>query len=149
MRAILQRVSSAKVVINEKISGEIGPGLLVLIGITHDDTDADIGWMIKKITQLRVFNDDQEKMNLSVQDTGGDLLVVSQFTLYANSKKGNRPSYIDSAPPDFAIPMYEKFLKMLRMSFPGKVETGEFGASMRVSLVNEGPVTIILDSKEK
>ncbi|MEZ4828306.1 MAG: D-aminoacyl-tRNA deacylase [Bacteroidia bacterium] len=149
MRAILQRVSSAKVVINEKISGEIGPGLMILLGITHQDSQEDVNWMIKKITQLRIFNDAEDKMNLSVVDTGGDLLVVSQFTLYANAKKGNRPSYTDAAPPATAIPLYETFLSQLRASFPGKVATGEFGASMQVSLVNEGPVTIILDSSDR
>jgi len=120
----------------------------VLLGVTHADEQKDIDWLIKKITQLRIFNDDAGKMNLSVKDIGGDILVVSQFTLYADSKKGNRPSYIRSAPPEISIPMYENFVELLQLGFDGKVATGEFGAMMEVSLLNEGPVTIILDSKE-
>ena len=148
MRAVIQRVSFSKVEVEGKTVGEIPQGLMVLLGITHEDNEKDIAWMIKKITQLRIFTDENDKMNLSVQDIGGDILVISQFTLYANAKKGNRPSYIRSAPPDIAIPLYEKFLAQLRVSFTGKVETGEFGASMQVSLLNNGPVTIILDSRE-
>ena len=148
MRAILQRVSQASVTAEGKTTGAIGKGLLVLLGITFEDTDADIDWLIKKIIQLRIFNDTEGKMNLSVTDTGGDILVVSQFTLYADCKKGNRPSYIRSAPPDISIPKYEAFLSSLRKQFTGKVETGIFGAMMDVALHNDGPVTIILDSKE-
>ncbi|MCB0844655.1 MAG: D-tyrosyl-tRNA(Tyr) deacylase [Bacteroidetes bacterium] len=148
MRAVIQRVSFSKVEVEGEVVGEIPQGLMVLLGITHEDNEDDIAWMIKKITQLRIFNDEAEKMNLSVQDVGGDILVISQFTLYANAKKGNRPSYIRSAPPDISIPLYEKFLEQLRVSFSGKVATGEFGASMQVSLLNNGPVTIILDSRE-
>lgn len=148
MRALIQRVSTAKVEIEGKISGEIGPGLLVLLGITHDDTDQDQDWLIRKIIQLRIFNDEAGKMNRSVQDIGGYLLVVSQFTLYANSKKGNRPSYVASAPPEIAIPRYEAFLARLRQEFSGQVATGEFGANMQVSLLNDGPVTIWLDSRD-
>ncbi|MEM7036904.1 MAG: D-aminoacyl-tRNA deacylase [Bacteroidota bacterium] len=148
MRAILQRVQHAKVEIDGKISGQTGPGLLVLLGITHDDTEADIAWLTKKMLQLRIFSDDAGKMNLSVKDIGGGLLIVSQFTLFANVKKGNRPSYVRSAPPDVAIPMYERFLAHVRSVFSGPVETGEFGAMMEVSLLNDGPVTIILDSKQ-
>ena len=148
MRAVIQRVSFSKVEVEGEIAGEIPQGLMVLLGITHEDNEDDIAWMIKKITQLRIFNDEAEKVNLSVQDVGGDILVISQFTLYANAKKGNRPSYIRSAPPDISIPLYEKFLEQLRVSFSGKVATGEFGASMQVSLLNNGPVTIILDSRE-
>ena len=148
MRAVIQRVSFSKVEVEGEVVGEIPQGLMVLLGITHEDNEDDIAWMIKKITQLRIFNDEAEKMNLSVQDVGGDILVISQFTLYANAKKGNRPSYIRSAPPDISIPLYEKFLEQLRVSFSGKVATGEFGASVQVSLLNNGPVTIILDSRE-
>ena len=147
MRAILQRVSSASVVADSQPSGQIDTGLLVLLGITHSDSQQDIDWLIKKITRLRIFNDSNDKMNLSVQDVSGDILVVSQFTLYGDSKKGNRPSYIRSAPPDFSIPMYERFLEELRKNFSGKVETGVFGAKMEVSLLNDGPVTLILDSQ--
>ncbi|MEL6253616.1 MAG: D-aminoacyl-tRNA deacylase [Bacteroidota bacterium] len=148
MRAVIQRVSHSKVVVEGRTTGEIEKGLLVLLGVTHTDERADIDWLIKKITNLRIFNDENGKMNLSVKDVGGDILVVSQFTLYADSKKGNRPSYIRSAPPDFSIPMYESFVELLALNFEGKVATGEFGAMMEVSLLNEGPVTIILDSKE-
>ncbi|MEM6803498.1 MAG: D-aminoacyl-tRNA deacylase [Bacteroidota bacterium] len=148
MRAVIQRVRSSKVVVEGRTTGEIEKGLLVLVGVTHADERADIDWLIKKITNLRIFNDEQGKMNLSVKEVGGDILVVSQFTLYADSKKGNRPSYIRSAPPDFSIPMYENFVELLSLNFEGKVATGEFGAMMEVSLLNDGPVTIILDSKE-
>lgn len=148
MRALIQRVSTAKVVIEGEISGEIGPGILVLLGINHEDSEKDIDWLIRKITQLRIFSDQDGKMNLSVQDIQGALLVISQFTLFADSKKGNRPSYTQSAPPQVAIPLYEKFLNKLGQSFVGKVETGKFGADMKVSLLNDGPVTIMLDSRE-
>lgn len=148
MRAVIQRVSHSKVVVEGRTTGEIEKGLLVLLGVTHADERADIDWLIKKITNLRIFNDEQGKMNLSVKDIGGDILVVSQFTLYADAKKGNRPSYIRSAPPDVSIPMYENFVELLALNFEGKVATGEFGAMMEVSLLNDGPVTIILDSKE-
>lgn len=149
MRAILQRVQYSKVEVSQEIVGEIPQGLLVLLGVTHDDTSTDIDWLIRKIINLRIFTDEQDKMNLSVQDIKGDILVISQFTLYANSKKGNRPSYIRSAPPAISIPMYEAFVQQLRESFSGKVETGEFGADMAVSLLNDGPVTIILDSRQQ
>ncbi len=149
MRAILQRVQYSKVEVNQEIVGEIPQGLLVLLGVTHDDTATDIDWLIRKIINLRIFTDEQDKMNLSVQDIKGDILVISQFTLYANSKKGNRPSYIRSAPPAISIPMYEAFVQQLRESFSGKIETGEFGAAMAVSLLNDGPVTIILDSRQQ
>lgn len=148
MRALIQRVTSAKVVIEGELSGAIEQGILVLLGITHEDTEADIDWLIRKITQLRIFTDDQGKMNLSVQDVQGGLLVISQFTLFADSKKGNRPSYTRSARPEVAIPLYEEFLDRLRQQFSGPVETGRFGADMKVSLLNDGPVTIMLDSKE-
>ncbi len=148
MRALIQRVAEASVTIEGAISGQIEQGILVLLGITHDDSDKDIDWLIRKIIQLRIFTDEQGKMNLSVQDVGGDLLVISQFTLFADSKKGNRPSYVRSAPPDVAIPLYEEFLKRLRSQFAGRVETGEFGADMKVRLLNDGPVTIMLETRE-
>ncbi len=148
MRVVIQRVQHSKVVVEGEIVGQIGAGLMVLLGVTHDDTEADINWLVKKISKMRIFNDDAGKMNLSVEDVGGDILVISQFTLYANARKGNRPSYIRSAPPDVSIPLYEQFVKTLRSQFSGQVETGEFGAMMEVSLLNDGPVTIILDSKE-
>lgn len=147
MRVILQRVSWASVKVENAFTGKTGPGLLVLAGFTHDDQPADLEWMAKKILQLRIFNDADGKMNLSVQDVKGDLLVVSQFTLFADYKKGNRPSYLRSAPPDVSIPLYEQFIGVLRGQFEGKVETGSFGAHMHVELLNDGPVTIFMDSK--
>lgn len=147
MRAVLQRVSHAKVEVEGRVTGEIAGGLMVLLGVTHEDTAADIDWLVKKIVQLRIFNDGDGKMNLSVQDVQGGILVVSQFTLFADSKKGNRPSYIRSAPPAVSIPLYEQFVAQLRAAFAGPVQTGEFGADMKVSLLNDGPVTIILDTK--
>lgn len=149
MRVVIQRVSSAKVEIENKTVGEIGKGLLVLIGITQEDTEKDLEWIVKKTTLLRIFQDENGKMNLSIQDIGGDILLVSQFTLYADTKKGNRPSYVRSAHPDFSIPMYEKAITAFRAAFSGKVETGIFGADMQVSLLNDGPVTIMMDSKQE
>lgn len=149
MRAIIQRVSESKVTIAGETVGEIGQGLMVLLGITHDDTESDIQWLVKRMTQLRIFSDEAGKMNLSVKDVQGGILVISQFTLFANSKKGNRPSYIRSARPEVAIPLYEAFLNHLREQFSGPVATGEFGAMMDVHLVNEGPVTIVLDSQQQ
>ncbi len=149
MRAILQRVRHAKVQVDEITIGEVGRGLLVLLGVAHDDTAADIDWLAKKITQLRIFSDADGKMNLSVEDVGGEILVVSQFTLYADAKKGNRPSYIRSAPPAISIPLYEQFVGTLRERFAGHVATGAFGAMMDVTLLNDGPVTIILDSRQQ
>lgn len=146
MRAVVQKVSHASVVVDGELIGEIAKGLLVLLAFTHDDTTEDIDWMIRKLTRLRIFEDAEGKMNLSVEDMQGDLLIVSQFTLYADSTKGNRPSFIQAAPPAVSIPLYEQFLQKLRAVFAGRVETGRFGADMKVSLVNEGPVTIILDS---
>lgn len=148
MRVVIQRVQHSKVVVEGETIGQIGSGLMVLLGITHDDTEADINWLVKKIIKMRIYNDDAGKMNLSVEDIGGDILVISQFTLYANARKGNRPSYIRSAPPEVSIPLYEQFVQTLQSQFTGKVETGQFGAMMEVSLLNDGPVTIILDSKE-
>ena len=147
MRAVIQRVSHARVEVGESTKGAIEMGLMVLLGITDSDGEKDIQWLVKKISNLRIFNDEAGKMNLSVKDVGGDLLVISQFTLFADCKKGNRPSYIRSARPEISVPLYEQFLAHLRSEFPGKVETGEFGAMMEVSLLNSGPVTIILDSQ--
>ncbi len=147
MRALIQRVSQAKVEIGGEIAGEIGPGLLVLLGVTHGDGETDQAFLIRKITQLRIFNDEAGKMNLNVSQVGGELLVVSQFTLFADAKKGNRPSYTQSAPPAMAEPRYEAFVAALRQQFDGKVATGRFGANMQVSLLNDGPVTLMLDSR--
>lgn len=149
MRVVLQRVSSASVSVSEKIVGEIQKGLLVLVGIEDADTQEDIDWLVTKITQLRIFGDENEVMNLSVEEVKGDLLVVSQFTLHAATKKGNRPSYIKAARPEVAIPLYEKFVTALEHKLSKKVPTGIFGADMKVALLNDGPVTIIMDSKNK
>ncbi len=149
MRVIIQRVTSASVTINQKIKSQINQGLLILLGIEPADTAADSEWLCKKITNLRIFNDENGVMNVSVKDIQGELLVVSQFTLHASTRKGNRPSYIRAAKPDFAIPMYEAFVKQLAMISGLKVQTGEFGADMKVALLNDGPVTIMMDSKLK
>ena len=149
MRAVLQRVSSANLVINEEEYSSINQGLLVLLGICDDDEKEDILWLVKKITQMRLFADEEGKMNLSVEDIGGEILVVSQFTLYASTKKGNRPSYIKAAKPDYANEMYEAFVSKLKNDFKGKVATGVFAADMKITLCNDGPVTIIIDSKNK
>ncbi len=149
MRVVLQRVSRASVTIEGKIKSSIEKGILILLGIEDADKQEDIDWLIKKITQLRIFNDENGVMNRSVMDVDGSTLVVSQFTLHASTKKGNRPSYIKASKPDFAVPMYEKFVDALSRSMNKKVETGEFGAMMDVELVNDGPVTIIIDSKNK
>jgi D-tyrosyl-tRNA(Tyr) deacylase len=149
MRAVIQRVTSASVTIKEQVRSEIGNGLLVLIGIEEADNDSDIEWLTNKIVQLRIFDDKEGVMNLSVIDLGGNILVVSQFTLHAKTKKGNRPSYIKAARPEIAIPLYNKFVGRLALLLGKEVPTGEFGAMMKVSLVNDGPVTIIIDTKEK
>ena len=149
MRAIIQRVSSASVTISEKKVAEMEQGLLILLGIEPADTESDIEWLSNKISNLRVFNDENDIMNNSLLSISGDAIVVSQFTLHANTKKGNRPSYIKAAKPDIAIPMYEQFVKVLSEKIRREVGTGEFGADMKVALVNDGPVTIILDSKQK
>ena len=146
-RAIIQRASSASINIDHAQGGSIARGLVVLLGIHQDDTPKDSEWLLRKLLNLRIFDDAGGKPNLSVQDIAGDLLIVSQFTLHANTKKGNRPSYNTAAKPDVAIPLYETFLKDLRAQFDGTVHTGEFGAYMEVSLVNDGPFTIILDSR--
>jgi len=149
MRAVIQRVIQADVVINSNIRSAIGKGLLVLVGIEDADTAEDIGWLSGKIVNLRIFNDPDGVMNISVKEAGGDLLVVSQFTLHAATKKGNRPSYIRASKPDIAIPLYEKFVKQLESDMGKTVFTGEFGADMKVSLINDGPVTIVIDTKNK
>lgn len=149
MRAVIQRVSSASVKVEDKITASIGQGLLVLLGIEQEDTEEDTNWLIKKILNMRIFSDEEDKMNLSVRDVEGDLIVVSQFTLHASTKKGNRPSFIRAAPPGLAEKGYLDFVKQMRTSFEGSVQTGVFGAMMEISLVNDGPVTIIIDSKQK
>ena len=149
MRAIIQRVSQASVTIGGEIKSSIGPGLLILLGLEDADGQEDIDWLCKKISQLRIFSDDAGLMNLSVQDIGGEMIVVSQFTLHASTKKGNRPSFIRAAKPDTAIPLYEKFVATLGEVSGLKIGTGEFGADMKVGLVNDGPVTISIDTKAK
>ena len=149
MRVVIQRVSKASVVINSDEICKINNGLLILLGIELKDSDEDIVWLTKKIINLRIFSDENGKMNHSVTDVSGEIIVVSQFTLHAKTKKGNRPSYINAAKPELAIPLYEKFTDFLRKESGLNVYTGKFGADMKVSLINDGPVTIILDSKEK
>ena len=149
MRVIVQRVSQSKVKVSGEVIGEIKEGLMVLVSFVDEDNDTDLGWMTKKIINLRIFNDDEGKMNRSVQDVGGDILLISQFTLHGSTKKGNRPSFIKAAKPDFANVMYERFIKVLEQSLGKEIQTGEFGGDMKVSLVNDGPTTIIIDSKDK
>ncbi|WP_372769475.1 D-aminoacyl-tRNA deacylase [Lutibacter sp.] len=149
MRAVIQRVSKASVTINENKVSEIKIGLLILLGIEERDTIKDIEWLSKKIVNLRIFNDENDVMNKSLIDENGDAIVVSQFTLHASTKKGNRPSYIYAAKPETAIPLYEQFIAQLELQLHKKVGTGQFGADMQVELINDGPVTIIIDSKQK
>ena len=149
MRTVIQRVSRASVTINDQKKSEIGPGLLVLAGIEESDNETDIEWLCNKIVQLRIFNDNNNVMNLSVTDTGGSIMVISQFTLHAKTKKGNRPSYIKAAPPEIAVPLYDKFVSRLTELIGKPVGSGEFGAMMKVELINDGPVTIIIDTKNK
>ncbi len=149
MRVVIQRVREASVTIEEKVKSSIAQGLLILLGIEDADTEEDIDWLCKKISQLRIFNDENGVMNKSVLEIGGELLVVSQFTLHASTKKGNRPSYIRASKPDYAIPMYERFVQYLQKISQIEVKTGVFGADMQVQLLNDGPVTIIIDSKTK
>jgi D-tyrosyl-tRNA(Tyr) deacylase len=146
MRVVIQRVSSASVVADGMLRGSIQAGLLILLGITHNDTPSDVDKLVKKISALRIFSDEQGKMNLSVKDIHGDILVVSQFTLYASTKKGNRPSFTASAPPPIAIPLYEYFLQKMGDEIGKPIQAGIFGADMKVSLLNDGPVTIIIDT---
>ena len=145
MRAVVQRVSRAEVRIEGRVVGKIEQGLLLLVGFKADDTEASLSWMAEKVVGLRIFSDDEGKMNRALTDVGGGLLVVSQFTLYGDVQKGRRPSFIDAAPPPIAIPLYEHFVTLLRAQAPGPVETGEFGAMMDVELVNDGPVTLLLE----
>lgn len=149
MRAVIQRVTQASVTIGENIRSSIGRGLVVLIGIEEVDTADDVEWLGNKITQLRIIDDSNGVMNLSVKETGGEIMVVSQFTLHAKTKKGNRPSYIRAARPEIAIPLYENFVKYIEELMEKPVATGEFGAMMKISLINDGPVTIIIDTREK
>lgn len=149
MKTIIQRVSQASVTIDNKIVADIQKGLLVLVGIEDSDTQEDIDWLVAKIAKIRIFDDENHVMNLSVQDIDGDVVVVSQFTLQASTKKGNRPSYIKAAKPEVAIPLYENFVKQLEKELGKKVQTGIFGADMKVLLLNDGPVTIQMDSKNK
>lgn len=147
MRAVLQRVSEASVTIEREIKGTIGKGLLVLLGIEESDTAADVAWLSKKIVQMRIFGDDAGLMNLSVQDINGGILLISQFTLHAATKKGNRPSFIRAARPGQAVPLYEQMITQLQQDLGQTIATGIFGADMKVALVNDGPVTIVIDSK--
>lgn len=149
MIAVLQRVSKASVEINGRIKATIGKGLLILIGFENEEEEQDIEWLSNKIVSLRIFNDHAGVMNISVKEDGGEIIVVSQFTLHASTKKGNRPSYIKAAKPEIAIPLYEKFVKTLEAAFGKPVQTGEFGADMKVNLINDGPVTILIDTKNK
>jgi D-tyrosyl-tRNA(Tyr) deacylase len=149
MRAVIQRVAQGSVTINNAIKSEIKTGLLVLVGIEDADTDEDITWLSNKIVNLRIFDDGNKVPNIAVKDMGGDILLVSQFTLHASTKKGNRPSYIKASKPDIAIPLYEKMIAQLEIDLGKKIFTGEFGADMKVSLLNDGPVTIVIDTKNK
>nr|NQU92889.1 D-tyrosyl-tRNA(Tyr) deacylase [Bacteroidota bacterium] len=149
MRAVIQRVTRSSVEIGNQIKGEIGNGLLILLGIEDADTIDDIEWLSGKISRLRIFRDENGVMNRSVCGVNGEILVISQFTLHASIKKGNRPSYIKAAPPEIAIPLYEKFIFQLKKDTGKKIESGEFGAYMKVSLVNDGPVTIVIDTKRR
>ena len=149
MKVVIQRVSSASVTIETEIVANIQTGLLVLVGIEDDDSQEDINWLSQKIINLRIFGDANEVMNLSVKDIQGEIIIVSQFTLHASTKKGNRPSYIKASKPETAIPLYEKFIQQMELELGKKIQTGKFGADMKVELVNDGPVTIIIDSKNK
>jgi len=148
LRVLLQRVSRASVTVRDELVSGIGPGLLLLVGVGKEDGFGEYDRLAEKIVNLRVFEDEQGKMNRSLMDVGGEILVVPQFTLYGDVRKGRRPSFVDAAPPSVAIPLYERFVALLRERAPGKVQTGEFGAMMEVELVNDGPVTILLDSEK-
>lgn len=149
MIVVIQRVSESSVKIDSKIKSQIGVGLMILLGIEEADGQEDIEWLSKKIVNLRIFPDENGVMNRSVLEVGGEILLISQFTLHASTKKGNRPSYIKAAKPDFAIPVYEKMIQALKLELGKSIGTGEFGADMKVSLVNDGPVTIVMDSKNR
>ena len=148
MKAVIQRVSSASVTVNEQVISSVDKGLLVFVGIEHQDNDTDISRLSSKIINLRIFDDADKVPNLSLKDTGGEVLLVSQFTLHAETKKGNRPSYIKAAKPEIAMPLYEAFIKQLQMDLGKGIQTGRFGADMKVSLVNDGPLTILMDTRE-
>ncbi|SKC78214.1 D-aminoacyl-tRNA deacylase [Ohtaekwangia koreensis] len=149
MLAVIQRVTSSSVTINNQVKASIDKGLLILVGIEDADTQDDIDWLSSKIVNLRIFNDAEGVMNVSVKEDGGDIIIVSQFTLHASTKKGNRPSYLKASKPDIAIPIYEKFIKAVELALGKQVQTGTFGADMKVSLLNDGPVTIVIDTKNK
>ena len=149
MRALIQRVSSASIQIDNKVFSKIGNGLLVLLGVEDEDSDSDIDWLSSKISQMRIFDNKNNHMNLSVNDINGEVLVVSQFTLHASTKKGNRPSYIRASKPDHAVPMYEAFILQMKNKILNGVSSGQFGACMQVKLINDGPVTIWIDSKNR
>jgi len=149
MRAVIQRVSKARVLINQFVKADIRQGLLILVGIEEDDNQQDIDWICSKIAKLRIFDDSQGIMNLSIMDVGGEVLSISQFTLFAKTKKGNRPSYIQAARPEIAVPIYNEFNQKLGKETGKEIKTGEFGANMQIELVNDGPVTIIMDTKNK
>lgn len=149
MKVVIQRVTRASVTIEQQLFSSIDKGMLILVGIQADDTDEDINWLSSKIVNLRIFDDENGVMNKSILDSGGEILAVSQFTLMARTKKGNRPSYIDAAPPAISVPLYEKFVATLSQELHKEVQTGQFGANMKVELINDGPVTIIVDSKNR
>ena len=149
MRVVIQRVAEASVTIENEMVASILKGLLIFVGIEENDHQEDIDWLISKILNLRIFPDENGVMNLSVKDSNGEIIVVSQFTLHAATKKGNRPSYIKAAKPDIAIPLYEAFVKQMQIGLGKKIQTGQFGADMKVSLINDGPVTILIDTKNK
>jgi len=149
MIAVIQRVSEASVTIEGKVEGKIDTGFLILLGITHDDTREDLEWLGKKIVGMRIFGDDEGKMNLDLKTVNGNILLISQFTLHANTKKGNRPSFIEAARPEVAIPLYEQMIEFLGKELGNPIQTGIFGADMKVALLNDGPVTIVIDSKNR
>lgn len=149
MKVVIQRVTRASVTIEQQLFSSIDKGMLILVGIQADDTDEDINWLASKIVNLRIFDDENGVMNKSILESGGEILAVSQFTLMARTKKGNRPSYIDAAPPAISIPLYEKFVATLSQELHKEIQTGQFGADMKVELINDGPVTIIIDSKNR
>ncbi len=149
MIAIIQRVTHASVTIEEQVKGQIGTGFLILLGITHTDTQEDSVWLSRKIVGMRIFNDSEKKMNLDLAAVGGDILLISQFTLHASTKRGNRPGFTEAARPDIAIPLYEAMIQQLETDLGKPIQTGQFGADMQVSLVNDGPVTILIDSKNR
>jgi len=149
MRAVIQRVKNASVVIEEKLFSEIGNGLLILLGIEAEDNQGDIDWLVSKVVKMRIFSDENDAMNLSVLDVGGEILLVSQFTLHASTKKGNRPSYIKAARPEIAIPLYENCIDTFNKEFSKPIKTGTFGAMMEITIVNDGPVTITIDTKNR